>query len=136
MSEREHHGHDAEDLAAHAAPSPPEAEEEHLDPLLRVAELADDDVAHAADTPPGVEAERDADIPPPPDELQMHYTHQPDPLDAPDTVTEGDVVRQIEELFPVAWLAMLVAVCYIAIYFAVDQLPNVGTNPLPGPGWF
>ena len=121
-------------LAAHAALSPEEAEHHERDPLLRVAELADDDVAHAADTPPGIEAKHDPHIPPPPDEIQMHVTHQPDDYE-PD-LDDGEIVRQVEELFPVAWLAMLAAVCYIAIYFAIDQLPNVGTNPLPGPGWF
>lgn len=52
----------------------------------------------------------------------------------PAEVTDGEWVRMTEEVFPVAWLAMLIAVCYIGVYFAVEALP--GRNLLPGPGWF
>ncbi len=50
------------------------------------------------------------------------------------TVEAGDWLRMADELFPIAWLTMLVAVCYIGIYFAIETLP--GQNLLPGPGWF
>ena len=52
----------------------------------------------------------------------------------PIEVTDGEWVRMTEEVFPIAWLAMLFAVCYIGVYFAVEALP--GRNLLPGPGWF
>ncbi len=134
MTEREQHDHD-DDLAAHAAMTPPDTEpvEDEVPPIEAIA---DDDIAHAADTPPGTETEPDENIPPPPDEAQLHSTLISDPMADPGAIEDGEMIRQIEELFPVAWLAMLAAVCYIAIYFAVDQLPNVGDNPLPGPGWF
>jgi hypothetical protein len=135
MSERERQDH-AEELAAHAAMTPPDTEPAPND-LLPVAELADADVAHAADTPPGVEPERDAEIPPPPDEVQMHTTHQPDVFESPDTVTDGDFIRQAEELFPVLWVAMLISACYIAVYFALQKVPNSNYEDfLPGPHWF
>jgi hypothetical protein len=49
-------------------------------------------------------------------------------------ITDGPWIRTTEEIFPIAWLAMLFAVCYIGVYFAVEALP--GRNLLPGPGWF
>ena len=54
--------------------------------------------------------------------------------EAPGEVTDSDFVRLTEEIFPIAWIAMVVAVSYLGIYFAVDNLP--GRNLLPGPGWF
>jgi hypothetical protein len=50
-------------------------------------------------------------------------------------VQDGEVIQRLEELFPFTWAAMLAAVCYIAVYFAVDAIPG-RTNPLPGPDWF
>lgn len=38
-------------------------------------------------------------------------------------VEAGPWVRQAEELFPAAWVAMLIAVALIGIYFSVRQLP-------------
>jgi hypothetical protein len=52
----------------------------------------------------------------------------------PAAVADGEWLKMAEELFPIAWLTMVVAVCYIGIYFAVETLP--GQNLLPGPGWF
>jgi len=52
----------------------------------------------------------------------------------PAAVADGEWLKVAEELFPIAWLTMVVAVCYIGIYFAVETLP--GKNLLPGPGWF
>ena len=50
--------------------------------------------------------------------------------DIPDLpVTDGEVIRTLEWYFPVVWVAMLMIVCYIGIYYAVDRLP--GGNPLP-----
>jgi hypothetical protein len=51
----------------------------------------------------------------------------------PIEVTDGEWIRMTEEVFPIAWMAMLLAVCYIGVYFAVEALP--GRNLLPGPGW-
>lgn len=44
-------------------------------------------------------------------------------------VAEGDVIRTLEWYFPLIWLAMLIIVSYIGIYYAVEHLP--GSNPLP-----
>ncbi len=49
------------------------------------------------------------------------------------TVTEGELLETLEWYFPLFWLACLIIVCYIGIYYAVDQLQ--GRNPLP-PAWF
>jgi hypothetical protein len=51
-----------------------------------------------------------------------------------DDLAPGAWIRATEELFPVAWITMVLAVAYIGIYFAVERL--AGPNPLPGPGWF
>ena len=48
------------------------------------------------------------------------------PGDAPNdalAVESGDVVKRIEELFPLAWLGMLTVVSVIGIYSAVTKLP-------------
>lgn len=44
-------------------------------------------------------------------------------------VVEGDMLQTMEWYFPVVWAGMLMIVCYIGIYYAVDHLP--GGNPLP-----
>jgi hypothetical protein len=49
------------------------------------------------------------------------------------SVTEGEVLKTLEYYFPLFWLACLVIVSYIGVYYAVDQLE--GTNPIP-PAWF
>ena len=49
-------------------------------------------------------------------------------------IIDGPWIKMIEEVFPIAWIAMLFAVSYIGVYFAVDRL--AGRNLLPGPGWF
>ncbi len=49
------------------------------------------------------------------------------------TVTEGELLKTLEYYFPLFWLACLIVVSYIGIYYAVDQLD--GNNPLP-PAWF
>jgi hypothetical protein len=48
---------------------------------------------------------------------------------SPDLVTDGEVIRTLEWYIPVVWVGMLMIVCYIGIYYAVEKLP--GGNPLP-----
>jgi hypothetical protein len=42
----------------------------------------------------------------------------------PYAIEEGTLVGRAEELFPLAWLAMLTVVSVIGIYNAVSRLPN------------
>jgi len=53
------------------------------------------------------------------------------PTDDRFPVVPGQLMTQLEDLFPIVWIAMLVFVAYIGIYYGVDGLP--GANPLPDP---
>lgn len=44
-------------------------------------------------------------------------------LSDPRAVYDGEVVNRLEDIFPLAWLAMLTVVCVIGIYNAVRLLP-------------
>lgn len=128
----------ADEAAAHSAPAP-DADDTGNAPESTLEDRPGDDLL-------GSEG---ADLLPPPEDMEAEKPTTALPLDESALealrddrdmkssllVTEGDTVRQLEELFPLVWLAMLLTVCYIALYFAIDQLPNRG-NPLPGPNMF
>ena len=99
----------ADHLEEEAEPVPVHDEEFEEDPI---GEAASDAAAH------DVHSELDAGTRPRGEDVQ-----------------DGEVVRRLEELLPFTWAAMLVAVCYIGIYYAVERIPG-RTNPLPGPDWF
>ncbi|MEX0682050.1 MAG: hypothetical protein WD904_04845 [Dehalococcoidia bacterium] len=44
-------------------------------------------------------------------------------LSDPRAVYDGEVIGRLEDIFPLAWLAMLTVVCVIGIYNAVRLLP-------------
>jgi len=45
------------------------------------------------------------------------------------TVTEGELLQTLDYYFPLLWAAGLLVICYIGIYYAVDQI--WAHNPLP-----
>jgi hypothetical protein len=53
------------------------------------------------------------------------------------SVTEGELLETLQWYFPLFWLACLIVVSYIGIYYAVDQITEGygKANPLP-PAWF
>jgi hypothetical protein len=65
----------------------------------------------------------------------LHSSLNADRLPRGDEVEDGEIARKLEDLLPLTWFAILAAVCYIGIYYAVDSIPG-RTNPLPGPNWF
>jgi hypothetical protein len=135
VSEKERPERDEPEAAAgHAALTPPGTEEDPTSPEEAIAGRPEEAL---------LESEGEALLPHP------EATHPDDrttalPLDemalvaledGDEGVQEGELLRQMEDLFPLVWLAMLMTVCYIALYFAIDQLPN-RSNPLPGPDLF
>lgn len=132
----------AGDITAHAAIPPGDDNTPDDTPDEALKDRPGEDLLESegeALLPPSEEIRRDTTRTAlPVDETVLASTldaHDPDALPEPMSVEDGDLVRQLEDMFPLVWLAMLLTVCYIAIYFAIEQLPN-RANPLPGPDMF
>jgi hypothetical protein len=144
MTEREW---DASDAAAHAATTPADLPEDAESEEAAVAEAASDAAAHEVDAE---DLDEVAEVDPVDDDdgdvasaeaasdaaaHEVGSSMQDDrAVPRGEEVTDGELITRLEALLPLTFGAMLVAVCYIAVYFAVEQLPR-RTNPLPGPEW-